>query len=263
MSFFKNISAEFIKLKYAPIIWLICLVVLSVTAIIFAATILDNNNVIALGKNPWNRQLNAALGMFSVFICIPFIVMLISTAVFTENQAKGWNYMYSAPKTRTSFFYSKLISILLMVFAIVCLIIVSNIFCAYVLDFIMPELEFRHYEKNLSKYLPNYFHVFISSLGVIGIQYFLSLRFKGFLIPMSFGIIAFIVGFIIGTLNKPISLYSPYSYPSIVKDHNMFTIDKIGIVEGPWLNTVEIHSIIVFVFFIAFANVLEVRKEVN
>lgn len=263
MSFLKNISAEFIKLKYAPIIWLICLVVIAVTAIIFAATILDSSNVIQLGKNPWDRQLGVALGIFGVFLAIPFLVMLISTSVFTENQAKGWNYMYSAPKTRTSFFYSKLLSILLTILMLIGLVISSTILSAYLLDFMMPELEFRHYEKNLGRHFIKFTHIFISMLGAIGIQFFLSLRFKGFLIPMSFGIVAFIVGFIVGTLNKPIALYFPYCYPSIVKDHNMFTIDKIGIVEGPWVNTVEIHSIIIFVIFIALANVLEVRKGVS
>jgi len=263
MSFIKNISAEFIKLKYAPIIWLFILVIASVTAIVFFANYLDNNTVIVLGKNPWMKHLGATLGIFSVLINTPFVVMLISTSVFTENQAKGWNYMYSSSQKRSKIFYTKLISILLVVVALILMLVISNIVTAYLLNFLLPEIEFAYYDMNLMSHLPNYLHVFISMLAVIGIQYFLSLRFKGFLIPMSFGIVAFIVGIVIGSLNKSYALFFPYCYPNIVKDHNMFKIDKIGIVQGEWFNTVEIYSIAIFIFFIALANMLEVRKQVS
>jgi len=263
MNIIKNISAEFIKLKYAPIVWLFSLVVLSVTVIVFMAGYLDNNTVVVLGKNPWVKHLGATLSIFSVLVSTPFVVMLISTYVFTENQARGWNYMYSTPQRRSTIFYSKLLSIILVVISLITLLLISNILGAYLLDFLMPEIEYRHYEMNLMRHLPDYGHVFISMLGVIGIQYFLSLRFKGFLIPMSFGIIAFVVGIVIGSLNKTYALFFPYCYPNIVKDHNMFRIDKIGIVQGEWFNTVEIYSMAVFIFFVAFANVLEVRKQVS
>lgn len=263
MNFIRSISAELTKLKYAPIFWLCLLVVLFVNGVVFAASFLDSNGVIQLGKNPWSLHMRACLGIFGVFMFTPFVVMLISTAVFIENHAKGWKYLYATPRVRTSIFYAKLISILFTIVLVILGVIAVNLLTGYILDFILPELEFRHYSMRLFAFLPSYVHVFISLLGVIGIQYFISLRFKGFLIPMSFGIIAYIMGFIIGTTNKPFVLYSPYSYPSIVKDYQMFTIDKIGVNHDYWLSNVEIYSIIIFVVFVGLANILEVRKNVS
>lgn len=263
MKFFKTISAELSKLKYAPIIWLCLFVLTIVTAIVFASSYLDQSNIVQLGRNPWDRHLLASLGIYGVMILTPFTVMLISTAVFIENHSRAWKYIYSTPRSRSHIFYSKLLAIVFLIVVVSLVILLLNILCAYVLDFLLPEIEFRYFEIGLTSILSAYLHVFISLLGVIGIQYFLSLRFKGFLVPMSFGIIAFIVGIIIGSMNKPLALFYPYSYPSIVRDYHMFTIDKIGISQHGWLNTVEIHSLIVFVVFVALANILELRKQVS
>ena len=263
MTFLRSISAELSKLRYAPIAWLCIFVLVMVTGIVFAASYIDQGNIVQLGKNPWSRHMTAGLGIYGVFMLIPFTVMLVSTAVFIENHSRGWKFAYSTPRSRSHVFYAKLVSIFALLLLITFFIFCLNILCAYLLDFMLPEIEFRYHEMSFFKVLIEYVHVIISLLGIIGIQYFLSLRFKGFLIPMSFGVLAFIVGIIVGSMNKPMALYYPYSYPNIVRDYHMFTIDKIGIEQYGWLNSVELYSIIVFVFFIACANVLELRKDVS
>ena len=263
MTFFRSISAELVKLRYAPILWLCFFVLFMVVGVVFAASYFDQGNIVQLGRNPWIRHMSAGLGIYSVMMLAPFVVMLIGTSVFVENHSKGWKYLYSTPRSRSHIFYAKLMAIFVIIIFVTLALLFLNILCAYLLDFILPEIEFRYHEMLLPEVLQDYLHVFISSLGIIGIQYFLSLRFKGFLIPMSFGILAFVVGIIIGSMNKPLSLYYPYSYPNIVKDHQMFTIDQIGITQYGWLNSVEVNSIIVFVFFIACANILELRKDVS
>ena len=263
MIFLRSISAELSKLRYAPILWLCFFVLFMVTGVVFAASYFDQANIVQLGKNPWIKHMSASLGIYSVMMLAPFIVMLIGTSVFVENHSRGWKYVYSTPRSRSHIFYSKLIAVFVIIILITIAMIVLNILCAYLLNFLLPEIEFGFHKMMLRQILPNYIHIFISSLGIIGIQYFLSLRFKGFLIPMSFGILAFVVAIIVGSMNKPLSLYFPYAYPNIVIDHHMFTIDKIGITQHGWLNIVELHSIIVFVFFIACANILEMRKDVS
>lgn len=258
-----SIRAEFLKLKYAPIMWLVGFSLASVCAIIFFANYFDVNNAVTMGKNPWDRNLNAGLAIFSIFILIPFSVMFISTAIFVENHARGWKAIYATPNRRLSIFFSKLISFILCILLLIVAMIILATVTLYLVDFILPEYEFRHYAPDITSVSKGFLHAFISILGVIGIQFFMSLRFKGFLIPMSFGVVMFIVGFIISTTNKTFVKYSPYSYPGVVKDHKMFTIDKIGVTHDHWLSNVEMYSIGVFVFFVALALILEMRKNVT
>ena len=263
MKIIKTISAEFIKLKYAPIFSLIIFSLFVVCAIIFFATYMGVNDSVRMGQNPWNRNLNASLAIYSIFILIPFAVMFISTAVFVENQARGWKFIYATPNVRSSIFFSKLFSLLVGIFSLAVLMMVLSIITTYIVDFILPEYEFRFYTPDVWSNFVGFVHAFISILGVIGIQYFISLRFKGFLIPMSFGVLMFIVGFIISTTDKPFALYSPYSYPGIVKDHNMFTTGKIGVTHDYWLSNVEMYSIAIFVFFVSLSLALEIKKNVT
>jgi len=263
MKIVKTISAEFTKLKYAPIFSLIVFSLFVICAIVFFASYMGVNDSVKMGQNPWSRNLNASLAIYSIFILIPFAVMFISTGVFVENQARGWKFIYATPNVRSSIFFSKLISFLIGIFMLAVLVLILTLITSYIVDLILPEYEFRFYKPDIISIFEGFVHAFISILGVIGIQYFISLRVKGFLIPMSFGVLMFIVGFIVATIDKPLALYSPYSYPGIVKDHNMFTIGKVGVTHDHWLSNVEIYSIIIFVAFIGLANILEVRKNVT
>lgn len=263
MNLIKTISAEFTKIKYAPIFSLIVFSLFVVCAIVFFASYMGVNDSVRMGQNPWPRNLNASLAIFSIFILIPFAVMFISTTVFVENQARGWKFVYATPNVRASIFFGKLLTLLLGIFLLALALIVLTMMTTYLVDLILPEYEFRHYAPDIKSVFMGYVHAYISILGVIGIQYFLSLRFKGFLIPMSFGVLMFIVGFIVSTIDKPLALYSPYSYPGIVKDHSMFTIGKIGVTHDYWLSNVEMFSIGIFIVFVGLALVLELRKNVT
>jgi len=263
MTMIKSISAEFTKLKYAPIFSLIIFSLVLICTIVFFASYMGVNDSVKMGQNPWTRNLNASLAIYSIFVLIPFVVMFVSTGVFVENQARGWKFIYATPNVRTSIFFSKLISLLLGIFMLGVILIILTLATVYLVDFILPEYEFKYYTPDVKSTFVGYLHAYISILGVIGIQYFISLRVKGFLIPMSFGVLMFIAGFIVSTIDKPLALYSPYSYPSIVKDHNMFTIGKIGVTHDYWLSNVEMFSIAIFVAFIVLALVLELKKNVT
>ena len=71
------IRAEFIKLRYPPILWLIGSTVLAITILIFFAHYNDVESVSAIGKNPWHKLWEATIGIFSVFLNIPFLRLVI------------------------------------------------------------------------------------------------------------------------------------------------------------------------------------------
>ena len=164
MSFVKSISSELTKLKYAPILWLVTISLVSVSVIVFMSNYMDVNSVVKMGQSPWSRNLMAGHAIFSIFILIPFCVMFISTAVFVENHASGWKFIYTAPKFRTYIFYSKLVTILVSIFFLLLLmqgLIVSTL---YILDFIMPEFEFRYFQPDLKDFFVGFVHTYICLL---------------------------------------------------------------------------------------------------
>jgi len=256
------IQAEFIKLKYPPILWLCASILFAVLGIVFAAHIIDINTTAALGINPWGRIGMAGRGVFVVFMLIPFIALLVSAAVFVEQQSNAWKYQYTIPKRRSVPFYAKLIALLLCIALTMFALCIGLLLSGYVLDYFLPELGFSYHSPPILDFLKTLWHAYLAAMGVLGIQYFLSYRFKGFLIPSTLGIIGFIVGFILSTMNSPLALYVPYCYPDIVQDYAMFVTDKAGMVDYGWINNVEIYSLCCFAFFVLLANIVEVKKNV-
>ncbi len=259
----KTLRAEFIKLKYPPIFWLTAVVLFVMMAVMFASHFLDVNSVAGLGDNPWRKLIVATNGIFFIFMAIPFIVLLVGAAIYIEHQANAWKHLYVAPKHRISTIVVKLITLLLWLLFTIIALCICMVICGYMLDFFLPELEFGYFPILFSKMLSSFSHSIIALLGVLGIQFFLSLRFKGFLLPACIGVIGFVVGIIIGSLNNPLSKFYPYSYPLIVKDVGMFRTDKIGIIEYGWLNTIELSSIACFVVFVSLALILESKRSIT
>ena len=263
MSKVKTLRAEFIKLKYPPIFWLTAVVLFVMMTITFASHFLDINSVATLGDNPWRKMIHATKTIFFIFMAIPFIVLLVGAAIYIEHQANGWKYLYVAPNHRVASISMKLIVLFMWLLITILALCFCMVICGYMLEFFLPELEFSYFPIPAAKMFNDFAHSIVSLLGVIGIQFFLSLRFKGFLLPACIGIIGFVVGIIVGSLNNPLANYYPYSYPLIVRDMDMFRTDKIGIVDFGWLNSIELSSIACFVVFVSIALFLESRRSIT
>ena len=251
MKTIRAIQAEFIKLKYLPLFWLVGFVSFAILAILFSSHFADVNRTVLLGKSPWSRMTNACVAIYACFMASPFVILFISAAVHVEHQAHGWKQLFSLPQKRESLILAKVSSILLILLGCFLLLIPGLVACGYLLDSFFPELEFKYWTPPIFGMFQSFLLVFIELLGIIGIQLFLSIQFKGFLIPSSFGIIAFVMGIILGSLNNPMAHYFPYSYPIVARDRNLFMTDKIGIVDYGFLNSIELYSMLVFVVFVA------------
>ena len=258
----RHLKAEFLKLKYPPILWLVGSTVFAITMLIFFAHYMDVESVSAIGKNPWHKLWEATIGLFSVFLNVPFLILLISAAIFLEHHNNAWKYQYAAPIKRRSVLVNKLVSILGMIIITYAILSICIFIIILVLNKIFPETEFSYYPIHFHTFTQSAILTLINSLGIVGIQLFLSLRFKGFLVPAAIGIVAFIVGLIVGVTNTPYAHFMPYAYPLIGQDFNMFTIDKIGIKDYGWLNSIQVYSLVLFVVFIGMSYWSEKKRIV-
>lgn len=256
----RTLKAELIKLKYQPIYWLMFGAVFSIVVLVFFVHYNDVEAITTIGENPWEKVWNATLGILSIFMTIPFLVLLIGSVIFIENHNNTWKYQYTVPFTRSTLVGYKLLAVLVVILAVYLSLVTITLFASYFLNYLMPEIEFAYYPLKLTSFVKGISTTFINSLGIIGLQLYLSLRFRGFLLPVTVGIVCFILAFIIGVSNTPISHYFPYCYPLIGQDFNMFTIDRIGITDFGIFNSVQIYSVVVFIFFVGLSLYGEKRR---
>lgn len=186
----------------------------------------------------------------------------MSAALSVEHQNNGFKQLYALPKRRELLLIYKLIALLSVIVTTTLALAIGSIAVGYLLDAILPELEFTFYDLPFLVMLKSYAYIIVSLLGVIGIQYFLSIRFKGFLVPASIGILAYVVGFMLPTTSTKLSLYFPFSYPIVSKNRKMIDTSALDIDQLSFLNSVELSSIGIFVFFVGLSLYTERRRNV-
>ncbi len=261
-NFINGVAAEFLKFKGTYVWWLCLLVVSFVSFIMFIGHYLDVNSLARFGSNPWSRISIAGQAIFSLFILGLFVALLTGASSSIENKASGWKLLYSYPRRRSNTFYTKLLSLILVIILLALALTASIYCCGWMLDWARPEYEFKYYSFGVGEFVSSMAHSIISVLGILGIHYFLALFFKNFIIPIGIGVVGFILGLILASMNTSRALFCPYSYPMVVKDFEMFQIDNIGVIDYGWINNVERNSIIIFVVFIVLANIMEARRNV-
>lgn len=262
MTTIKAIQSEFVKLKYPPILWLIGFIIFVTLVIIFSAYYIDINNTITLGRNPWSRLNKASHSIFAIFISIPFVVLLLSAALFIENKNYGFKQLYTLPQKRSSLILYKVITLILSIFLSTLIMILGLILVGYLLNFIYPESEFSYFALPFFDMVQSFTYTIVSLLGIFGIQFFLSIKFEGFLVPASVGILSYIVGLIFGSINSSLAIYFPYAYPIIARENNIFRNTELVLDKFWIINEVELYSIIVFVLFIAISLLTEKFRNI-
>ncbi|MEL6834431.1 MAG: ABC transporter permease [Bacteroidota bacterium] len=256
-------SSEIIKLKRSAV-WYILLLGVALTATgVFIGHLLDAHNMVKINIDPWDRYFRAALAIFNLFIVVPYTVLLVSAVIFVEQRANAWKYLYTLPFSRGRFFLTKWVLVALLYLVSILFLLTGVVLSGYLLDILRPEYEFIYYRPQFAYLLQEMGHFFLASLGLIGFQYWLSLRFRNILIPLGIGVFGFVFGIIMSVTSQKLALYLPYSLPMIVRDFDMFRNEHIqdSFISG--LNNVEVHSILIGLAFLLLGYWQERNRKVE
>ncbi len=258
-----QLSIEWLKLKSTPGLYLALTCGLLISTLVFIAHLMEVHSLASLGGNPWGRYFTRGLAIFSLFVSVPFVVLLVSAVVYVERQANAWKYLYTLPTRRGSIYFSKLVMILLLLALSLFLLVLGLLLSGYALDRMHPEFELAFYQPNLWELGAKALHTWLSLLGLVGLQYFLSLRFQHFLLPLGVGILGYVFGLILAVTQMNAALYCPFSYPMLVQDFGMFRTEIRASIAFGGLSNIELYSLGFFLFFVLLAWIWETRRSVS
>jgi len=259
----KLILAEFIKMKWSAIPYIVAFVLTLISGILLFSYSLDNHMVINIGENPWVSFCRTSFGLFSLILLIPLAVLIVSSSVFTEHRANAWKYLYTLPQSRAAIYFSKLLSLLCVIYASLLGLLIVTLGSGYLLSLSFPEMEFTYFQPEFNNLFSTLNHCFVSLLGVIGLQYYISLRFKNILLSVGLGLFGFVMALILTSIPKKVILFMPFTLPMVVQDFGMMNFPHRTQVMSSWLTNVELYSIAFFVFFIMLGCVLEIKRNVD
>lgn len=240
---------EFFKLKRTFAFWLTFLSAFFVPAIFFLIYLFRSDKLIpADGVNPWDSFLGNQIRAVIPFLMPLFVILITSLIIQVEHKSNGLKHLFTLPIPKWSVYFGKLTIVILAILFAFILFFGIMIATGYIVGLIHPELKLAEISPKYMESIQVLFRTFISILGIIGLQFWLSFRIKNFIIPLGIGIILMIAGMILA--NGEEALYYPYSY-------NILSLNPEN---GQWLPEVCLYSLGYFVLF-SVAGFLDVKRR--
>ncbi len=254
MNFITSTRAELLKTKRSAAFWLSVLGALFIPAIFFLMYYFKPEVFIPMLKeDPWRIHLIRGWQSLSAFLLPMFIILICSLIPQIEFKNNTWKQVFASPQSYGNIFFSKFLTIHLMILFCFLLFTLFMIFSALLVNLFNNKFSFSDNSIDFAALFKLIFKTYVSILGISAIQYWLSLRFKNFIAPIGIGLGFLITSLIIMQWEHIFKV--PYAFP-------ILTLSSAMNNAGKWLENHELNSIGYFVVFtfIAFLD-LKFRKE--
>jgi hypothetical protein len=222
-SFFVSLTSEFYKSRKTLAFWSAILLPLLICVLMSWGFVSQAHKISTdPGAVLWFRYLTAILGTMGVLL-LPILV-IYNTYAITNMEYKGdtWKSLFSLPLSKFSIYASKYLYIVFLTFLTMSLFIALIILTGHGIQLIKPELRFGDYNPN-HIILRSFAKLFLSSLGIISIQFLMNLMWNDFLKPFGIGFLLTIMGIITTSVGWKYVEYLPYAFPNLTVTNIMKT----------------------------------------
>lgn len=162
----------------------------------------------------WFQLTRNTTGIMGMLI-LPFYVIFMTYSVNNiEHKNDTWKTIFTLPLNKFSIYTAKFLYSVFLVLICLFLFCTLTYLSGFLLQSIEPKFKFDQYSpvEMLSK---TYFKLFLSVLGIISIQFIISLVWSDFLKPMGLGFIGVITGMIVVIAGWKYAKFFPYGQPML------------------------------------------------
>jgi hypothetical protein len=210
------VAAEYLKTRKTWAFWLSIFGGMIIPLIVFLVVrshpeIVQNR----MNSMPWYMFLKFNWQSVATFLLPLYVVLSTSLIVQIEHRANAFKKILTLPHPRGSFYLAKLVVILYYVIITHIIFVFSIVVFGLLLGSIHPDTMFLEKAIPWEMMLRQITKSFIASLGIVAIQYLLSIRFKNFIKPIGLGFATTLAGSIM-LLGWEYVDYWPWSLPAKV-----------------------------------------------
>ncbi len=211
--FILSFRSEFYKSRKTLGFWASIILPLFICTLIFIGFYVKAEKL--AGMPPmmlWLQFAGATLGIMGSLLLPMYTIFIAYSVNSIEHKADTWKSIFGLPIARWSVYGAKYLYAAFLIFLCLALFVLFTIGFGNLLSVVKPSLRFDNYhmEKELAQV---YFKLFLSSIGILSIQFILSLIWSDFLKPMGIGFICTITGVILASKNWEYCYLFPYSHP--------------------------------------------------
>ena len=214
-NFFNNTKAEFLKLRRTSALWLT----------LFASAFIPIIDCLICIERPNDMKPKFKTDSWLVFfhftlkntaaVILPFyVILMVSQVLQIEYRNATWKQVYTTPRKYADIFFSKVIVIHALIISFLILFNCFTLLSASVINLAQPGFNFFAAPIPWVKILSTTARVYAGILGVSAIQYWLSTRYRNFVIPLGLGFGLWAAGLALMEWDKII--YYPYMYATLL-----------------------------------------------
>jgi hypothetical protein len=210
--FILSLQSEFYKSRKTLGFW--SAIILPVLISLLVLLVMYNNAAKMAplpGMMLWRAYSGAIINIMGILL--PFFVIFIAYSITSvEHKADTWKTLFSLPISKWSVYAAKYFYTVLLIFLCLLLFLLFTIWTGNLLGMLKPELRFADFHMGWAL-TQVFFKLFLASLGILSIQFLLSLVWADFLKPMGIGFVCTISGMFMVGLNWEYAYLVPYSHP--------------------------------------------------
>jgi len=162
----------------------------------------------------WGNYIGAALNVMGLLV-MPFYVIFMAFSVNNiEHKNYTWKMLFAQPLNKFSIYAAKYLYAVLLIFICLFLFATLTYLFGHLLQVLVPEYNFNQFNPS-TVLINSYTKLFLSSLGILSLQFILSLVWGDFLKPMGIGFIGTIMGIITANVGWKYAYLIPYALPTL------------------------------------------------
>jgi len=213
--FILSFRSEFYKTRKTMGFWSAVLLPLLLCSLLFFGFYHKSDHLANMpGAIAWLQFAGAILAVMGSLL-LPMLIVFIGYSVNNiEHKSETWKSLFSLPIAKWSVYSAKYAYAFFLVLMCLSLFVLFTLGFGNLLSILKPVLKFNEY--NIAGLLSKiYLKLLLSSLGILSIQFLLSLLFRDFLKPMGIGFVCTIAGVIMANVDWKYAYLFPYSHPML------------------------------------------------
>ena len=218
--FLNALQAEYIKTKASGLKWL-CLGAAIFIPLLrtIGKLVFPDDDLGGAEEKPWMGFIGACLSNFAPFFFPLFLVLVIAKLAQFEHKADAWKLIETQPVPKWTLYFSKWT--MAMLISLICLLLVMffALIGVCILSVFSSTDVYKSSVLDWNRLFALVGKIWLSSLGLMALQYVLSIAISNFVAPFIVGLIATLTGSITAALG--VITWWPYSAPSLTV--NLFT----------------------------------------
>ncbi|GAB5564242.1 MAG: hypothetical protein Wins2KO_13050 [Winogradskyella sp.] len=191
--------------------------------------------------NPWIRFLSDQFQNTAPFLLPTLIILQCSLIAQIEHKINGFKFIFVQPISRVKIYISKLITVVFLLLITYIIFGISLYLFGIILGLTHEHFAFLEFKFPIKFFLNFVSATFIANLAILGMQFWLSIKYKNFILPLGLGLVLLITGLIVFRAKE--SFYFPYSYSlyAIYTDNpNLKWYPQIGLISLIYFLTITI-----------------------